>query len=202
MRTVPRQAPPRGTNVVPRGGILPPMVAVLPIAGLVASSSAQRLKPHAIDIRVNIDPVHWFLSPPRDTRSSLYLEDAATEFQVQGLELDWTKSHVGRRLTLEWERLELSQFSRGPKDEISRTDVKKPERRQYLKNAYRVLLTRARCVNALTTLCAVRSERCMSCSHTRTASQPPALSNLTTTLSRARFLPSFLRQYALLDFGV
>ena len=137
---------PRGTNVVPWGGMLPPMVAVLPIpvfeaelgrelfaefrehfsvvltrsmraarrrirrqrrgterAGLVASSSAQRLKPHAIDIRVNIDPVHWFLSPPRDTRSSLYLEDAATEFQVQGLELDWTKSHVGRRLTLEWE---------------------------------------------------------------------------------------------------
>jgi hypothetical protein len=58
-------------------------------AGLVASSSAQWLKPHAIDIRANIDPVHWFLSPPRDTRSSLYLEDAATEFQVQGMELDW-----------------------------------------------------------------------------------------------------------------
>jgi hypothetical protein len=38
----------------------------------------------------------------------------------------------------------LSQFSRGPKDEISRTDVKKPERRQYLKNASLVLLTRAR----------------------------------------------------------
>jgi len=104
----------------------------------------ERLKPHAIDIRVNIDPVHWFLSSQSDTRSSLYLEDAATEFQVQGLELDWTKSHVGRRLTLEWERLELSQFSRGPKYEISRTDVKKPERRQYLKNASLVLLTRAR----------------------------------------------------------
>jgi len=104
----------------------------------------ERLKPHAIDIRVNIDPVHWFLSPPRDTRSSLYLEDAATEFQVQGLELDWTKSHVGRRLTLEWERLELSQFSWGPKNEFSRTDVKKPERRQYLKNASLVLVTRAR----------------------------------------------------------
>jgi hypothetical protein len=54
-------------------------------AGLVASSSAQRLKPRAIDIRVNIAPVHWFLSPPRDTRSSLYLEDVATQFQVQGL---------------------------------------------------------------------------------------------------------------------
>jgi hypothetical protein len=37
---------------------------------------------------VNIDPVHWFLSPPRDTRSSLCLEDAATEFQAQGLKLD------------------------------------------------------------------------------------------------------------------
>ena len=104
----------------------------------------ERLKPHAIDIRVNIDPVHWFLSPPCDTRSSLYLEDAATEFQVQGLELDWTKSHVGRRLTLVGRRLELSQFSRGPKKEISRTDVKKPERRQYLKNGSLVLLTRAR----------------------------------------------------------
>ncbi|MEI7780772.1 MAG: DNA/RNA helicase domain-containing protein, partial [Planctomycetota bacterium] len=49
-----------------------------------------------------------------------------------------------RRLTLEWERLELPQFSRGPKDETSRTDVKKPERRQYLKNTSLVLLTRAR----------------------------------------------------------
>jgi hypothetical protein len=55
-----------------------------------ASSSAQRLKPRAIDIRVNIDPVHWFLGPPREPGSSLYLEDAATEFQVQGLELGWT----------------------------------------------------------------------------------------------------------------
>jgi hypothetical protein len=63
---------------------------------------------------------------------------------VQGLELDWTKRHLGRRLTLEWERLELSQFSRGPNDEISRIDVKKPERQQYPKNASLVLLTRAR----------------------------------------------------------
>ena len=57
--------------------------------GLVASSQAQRLKPHAIDIRVNVDPVQWFLNDRHDTRSSYYLEDAATEFQVQGLELDW-----------------------------------------------------------------------------------------------------------------
>jgi hypothetical protein len=49
-----------------------------------------RLKPHAIDVRVDVDPVHWFLNDRDDTRSSYYLEDAATEFQVQGLELDWT----------------------------------------------------------------------------------------------------------------
>jgi hypothetical protein len=57
--------------------------------GLVASSKAQRLKPHAVDIRVDVDPVHWFLDGKEDTRSSYYLEDAATEFQVQGLKLDW-----------------------------------------------------------------------------------------------------------------
>ena len=57
--------------------------------GLVASSKAMRLKPHAIDIRVSVDPVHYFLNDKDDTRSSYYLEDAATEFQVQGLELDW-----------------------------------------------------------------------------------------------------------------
>jgi hypothetical protein len=57
--------------------------------GLVASSKALRLKPHAVDIRVAVDPVHYFLNERDDTRSSYYLEDAATEFQVQGLELDW-----------------------------------------------------------------------------------------------------------------
>ena len=108
-------------------------------AGLVASSSAQRLKPHAIDIRVNIDPVHWFLSSAKDTRSSLYLEDAATEFQVQGLELDWTI--VTWDADLRWSGVDWSYHSfRG----AQWTDVKKPERKQYLKNAYRVLLTRAR----------------------------------------------------------
>ena len=59
--------------------------------GLVASSGAQRLKPHAIDVRIEINPVHWFLNNSDDTRSSFYLEDAATEFQVQGLELDWER---------------------------------------------------------------------------------------------------------------
>ena len=48
-----------------------------------------RLKPYAIDIRVSVDPVQWILNDRSDVRSSWYLEDCATEFQVQGLELDW-----------------------------------------------------------------------------------------------------------------
>jgi hypothetical protein len=108
-------------------------------AGLVASSSAQRLKPHAVDIRVNVDPVHWFLGPAKDTRSSQYLEDAATEFQVQGLELDWSIVAWDADLRRQSDGWSYHNF-RGAKW----TDMRKPERCQYLKNAYRVLLTRAR----------------------------------------------------------
>jgi hypothetical protein len=42
--------------------------------GLVASSQAMRPKPHAIDVRVSVDPVQWFLGDPSDTRSSYYLD--------------------------------------------------------------------------------------------------------------------------------
>jgi len=76
-------------------------------AGLVASSSAQRLKPQAIDLRVNIAPLHLFLNVAKDTHSSLSLTQSVHRF-------------------------------RGAKW----VNVKKPERRQCLKNAYRVLLTR------------------------------------------------------------
>lgn len=58
--------------------------------GLVASSGAYRLKPHGIYVRASIDPKHWFLDDKDDVRSSYYLEEAATEFDIQGLELDWT----------------------------------------------------------------------------------------------------------------
>jgi hypothetical protein len=107
--------------------------------GLVASSKAQRLKPHAIDIRVNVDPVHWFLNPREDTRSSYYLEDAATEFQVQGLELDWTCVTWDGDLRFTNSGWNYHDF-RGDKW----TDIHKQENRNYLLNAYRVLLTRAR----------------------------------------------------------
>jgi hypothetical protein len=107
--------------------------------GLVASSKAMRLKPHAIDIRVSVDPVHWFLSSRDDTRSSDYLEDCATEFQVQGLELDWTCVNWDADLRFGGSGWNYHDF-RGSKWQ----NVKDAERRSYLRNAYRVLLTRAR----------------------------------------------------------
>ena len=107
--------------------------------GLVASSKAERLKPHAIDIRVAVNPVHWFLNEKDDTRSSYYLEDAATEFQVQGLELDW--------VCISWDG-DLRSTGRGWSYHDFKgkrwCNIKKLENRDYLTNAYRVLLTRAR----------------------------------------------------------
>jgi hypothetical protein len=107
--------------------------------GIVASSQAQRLKPHAIDVRSPTDPVHWFLDGKEDTRSSFYLEDAATEFDIQGLELDWT--------CVVWD----ADFRHGETGWHHHSfegdrwkNINKPERKIYLKNAYRVLLTRAR----------------------------------------------------------
>lgn len=106
---------------------------------MVVSSQAQRLKPEAIDVRADINPVHWFLHPREDVRSSYYLEDAATEFHVQGLELDWA--------CVVWDGdLRFSSFGwehwgfRG--DRWQR--IRKADRQSYLTNAYRVLLTRAR----------------------------------------------------------
>ena len=57
--------------------------------GLVASSGASRLKPLGINVHEKIDATHWFLNGKDDVRSSHYLEDPATEFDIQGLELDW-----------------------------------------------------------------------------------------------------------------
>jgi len=107
--------------------------------GLVASSKAQRLKPHAIDIRVSVDPIHWFLDDRTDTRSSNFLEDAATEFQVQGLELDWTCVTWDADLRFNEGKWSFHDF-RGARW----CNVNNAPARSYLRNAYRVLLTRAR----------------------------------------------------------
>jgi Schlafen group 3, DNA/RNA helicase domain len=107
--------------------------------GLIASSKAQRLKPHAIDIRVDVDPVHWFLNDKDDTRSSYYLEDAATEFQVQGLELDWACVTWDGDLRFEDFGWSFHDFRGARWTNVANADIKR-----YVLNAYRVLLTRAR----------------------------------------------------------
>jgi DUF2075 family protein len=107
--------------------------------GLLSSSKAQRLKPHAIDIRVKTDPVHWFLNERDDTRSSYYLEDAATEFQVQGLELDWTCVTWDADMRFDQGDWHYHDF-RGSRW----INIKDESNQNYLRNAYRVLLTRAR----------------------------------------------------------
>ncbi len=107
--------------------------------GILTSSQAQRLKPHAIDVRSPMDPIHWFLDGKEDVRSSYYLEDVATEFHVQGLELDWaciTWDADFRYTDRDWQHWSFVG------DRWNR--INKPEREMYLKNAYRVLLTRAR----------------------------------------------------------
>ncbi|HNW35071.1 MAG TPA: DUF2075 domain-containing protein, partial [Candidatus Ozemobacteraceae bacterium] len=107
--------------------------------GIMVSSEAQRLKPYAIDVRSKIDPIHWFLDGKEDVRSSYYLEDVGTEFQVQGLELDWacvTWDGDFRYSPTGWEHWSFC----GDKW----NHIKKEYRKIYQKNAYRVLLTRAR----------------------------------------------------------
>lgn len=107
--------------------------------GLVVSSQANRLKPLAIDVRLKPDPIHWFLAGKEDVRSSYYLEDVATEFDIQGLELDWVCVTWDADLRFHndgW----LHRSFRGNQWQ----KVNKIDRQSYLKNAYRVLLTRAR----------------------------------------------------------
>lgn len=107
--------------------------------GIIVSSQAQRLKPYAIDVRTPVDPVHWFLDGKDDVRSSYYLEDVATEFQVQGLELDWS--------CVTWDgdfRYSATGWQSHSFVGSSWRRINKTERKLYLKNAYRVLLTRAR----------------------------------------------------------
>jgi DUF2075 family protein len=107
--------------------------------GLVVSSQAQRLKPFAIDVKSPMNPVHWFLNDKEDVRSSFYLEDVATEFHVQGLELDWTCVTWDGDLRYSDEGWKTFSFVGSKWQHIHKT-----ERKRYLINAYRVLLTRAR----------------------------------------------------------
>ena len=107
--------------------------------GLLASSGAHRLRPEGIHIKAKIDPPVWFLNDRNDVRSSFYCEEVATEFDVQGLELDWAIvcwdadfRHDGQQ----WQSYEF----KGTRWQ----SVRSPTSQDFLRNAYRVIMTRAR----------------------------------------------------------
>ncbi|EDY86204.1 conserved hypothetical protein [gamma proteobacterium HTCC5015] len=108
-------------------------------SGVLASSNGIRLKPNGIFVKNKIDPAVWFLNPIEDIRSCHALEDCVTEFDVQGLELDWC--------IVAWDadyRFNGNQFEHWRFVGTKWTHRNKEEDKRYLANAYRVLLTRAR----------------------------------------------------------
>ncbi len=107
--------------------------------GLIASSGARRLRAYGFDVTTDLDVENWFLNGSDDVRSSYYLEVPATEFGIQGLELDWTGLCWGGDLYPEEGSWICRQF-RGTRWQQVRDD----STRGYIVNKYRVLLTRAR----------------------------------------------------------
>lgn len=107
--------------------------------GLVAASCAVRLKAEGLHVTSKIQPAEWFLNEKSDVRSSYQLEDVATEFDVQGLELDWVGVCWDGSFRYTDPQWSFHDF-RGTKWQ----NIHEPLRRIYLANAYRVLLSRAR----------------------------------------------------------
>jgi hypothetical protein len=107
--------------------------------GIIASSGAYRLKPYGIHVNSDIEPKTWFLNEKSDIRSSSFLEDVATEFEIQGLELDWTCVAWDANLRKNDMSWEYKNFRGTEWQNINDTN-----RKRYLLNTYRVLLTRAR----------------------------------------------------------
>ena len=107
--------------------------------GLTASSGAKRLRKYVIWVQNKIEATNWFLNGKNDVRSSFHLEETATEFDIQGLELDWTIVCWDADLRFENDDFKHLKFV-GTKWQ----NIKSTDNILYLKNAYRVLLTRAR----------------------------------------------------------
>ena len=107
--------------------------------GLIASSGAKRLRPYGIDVKNEIAVEYWFLNDKDDIRSSYFLEDVATEFDIQGLEIDWACMVWGENFYFDEHRWNYQAFKGAKFQNINSLADK-----NYLKNSYRVLLTRAR----------------------------------------------------------
>ena len=107
--------------------------------GLISSSGARRLRPFGIDVKNEISAPNWFLNNSQDILSSYYLEEVATEFDIQGLEIDWACVAWGGNFHMNKGSWKYQSF-RGTKWQNINKEIDK----EYLKNTYRVLLTRAR----------------------------------------------------------
>lgn len=107
--------------------------------GLVASSGAARLRPFGLNVKSKIDAPYWFLNSKDDIRSSYFMEEVATEFDIQGLELDWVGVCWDGDLSFQNDQWVSKNFTG-----TTWKNVNQEVDRNYLKNAYRVLLTRAR----------------------------------------------------------
>ena len=107
--------------------------------GLLASSGALRLKPEGVFVKNEINVANWFLNGKDDVRSSYALEDVVTEFDIQGLELDYSIVGWDADYRFDGEKWTYNSFVGN-----SWNNVGSEDRRLYLKNTYRVLLTRAR----------------------------------------------------------
>ena len=107
--------------------------------GLVGSSGGKRLRALGIDVKNEIKAEDWFLNDDQDIRSSHYLELVATEFDIQGLEIDyvclaWDINFYFQSGTWNYQNFEGANWK----------SINKEVDRSYLRNAYRVLMTRAR----------------------------------------------------------
>lgn len=115
--------------------------------GVLITKESSRYKPLGIHVLPSGDEnaVHWFLDDKANTKSSNYLEDAATEIQVQGLELDYTCLLWDADMRFDDGEWHFYKFNGTTKwNEQLPTTENKQELRKYMLNAYRVLLTRAR----------------------------------------------------------
>lgn len=107
--------------------------------GMTASSGAKRLRKYGVWVQNKVNAPNWFLNGKDDVRASYFLEETATEFDIQGLELDWTIVCWDANLRFYNNHFEFYNFN-GTKWQ----NINKEDNILYLKNAYRVLLTRAR----------------------------------------------------------
>jgi hypothetical protein len=107
--------------------------------GIVASSGGRRLRPLGIDVKNELYAPDWFLNGSYDVRSSNYMEDVATEFDIQGLEIDWVCMAWDINFYYKNDKWNYQNFTGTSWKQIQSESV-----RSYLQNAYRVLLTRAR----------------------------------------------------------